>query len=181
MKEASRMSYQVNLWDSPNAISSQALEYGHTLSGKPDGLTIGPFGQEAAHANLSARLAKEQGLLMSGIYGRHSSGSSDSAALSFALANRCRAKMAELGSTMWRLTWKVSVSRWGRQIPRVVATARHIRGTVYTGWQSPTAQNARHGSFSPSEQERDPNVLHNQAQLAAWPTPRDQDSYQKVP
>ena len=36
---------------------------------------------------------------------------------------------------------------------------------------SPTAQNARHGTLSPSEMERDPNVLHNQAHLASWPTP----------
>lgn len=43
---------------------------------------------------------------------------------------------------------------------------------IPAGWQSPTVQNARHGSHSESEQGRDPNVLHNQVYLAAgWATP----------
>jgi hypothetical protein len=42
-------------------------------------------------------------------------------------------------------------------------------------WGTPTVQNARHAAFSPSEQERDPNVLHNQVHLAGWPTPTTRD------
>lgn len=63
------MSRQMMLEGLRNATFSQESVPGHTPCGKPDGRMTDPSGQEAAHANLSARQAKELGLLMSGTYG----------------------------------------------------------------------------------------------------------------
>ena len=66
---------------SPSAISSQALGFGPMPSGLPDGATTDLFGLVPARANLSARQAKELGLMTSGTCGQPSSTSSSSAAL----------------------------------------------------------------------------------------------------
>ncbi len=50
----------------PNATSSPGSAAGRSLSGSPDGPTIGPSGPAPVRASLSARQAKEQGLLTSG-------------------------------------------------------------------------------------------------------------------
>jgi site-specific DNA-cytosine methylase len=60
-------------------------------SASPDGLTIARSGLAPARASLSARQAKEMGLLTSGTYGPTSSISSASADLSMSLANRLQA------------------------------------------------------------------------------------------
>ena len=47
------------------------------------------------------------------------------------------------------------------------------------GWGTPTSQDSRHASFSASQQQRDPNVLSNQAfvaDLSGWGTPRGVDA-----
>ena len=66
---------------SPSAISSQALAFGPMPSGLPDGATTDLFGPVPVRANLSARQAKELGLLTSGTFGQPSTTSSSSAAL----------------------------------------------------------------------------------------------------
>ena len=43
------------------------------------------------------------------------------------------------------------------------------------GWGTPTSQDAKHATLSPSEQQRDPVNLRNQAYLAGWPTPTATD------
>jgi len=43
------------------------------------------------------------------------------------------------------------------------------------GWGTPIVQNSRHKTFSPSEQKRDPNCLHNQVHLAGWSTASSRD------
>jgi hypothetical protein len=42
---------------------------------------------------------------------------------------------------------------------------------ILASWGTPTAQDARHATVSPSEMERDPANLRIQARTAAWPTP----------
>ena len=83
------------------------IEFGAMHLEKPDGQTTRVSGQEVAHANLSARQAKEKGLMTSGTYGRHSSGLLKNAILASLLANRLQAQTASLGSTLYKLTWKV--------------------------------------------------------------------------
>ena len=42
-------------------------------------------------------------------------------------------------------------------------------------WGTPTAQDAKHATLSPSEVERDPNVLRNQVHGTTWATPTTRD------
>lgn len=60
--------------DTRSAISSLVSGSGHTLYGSPDGVTIDQSGQVHHLASLSARQAKDLGLLTSGTFGPPSSG-----------------------------------------------------------------------------------------------------------
>ena len=180
MNDPSRMSYQASLWGTANATSSAALEFGVTPCDKPGGLTIDPYGLVHAHASLSARQAREAGLLTSDICGLRSSGSSGSAALTWSLANRLKRHCATIGSTMWRLTWRQKATPWGRSVPRLAATALRTCANGCTGWQSPNQSDIR-GPCKHHMERKDggqPNMNY-EAKLAAWPTPIDQDSYER--
>ncbi len=65
-----------------------------------DGPMIALSGLVHAHASLSAKQAKEQGLLTSGTFGLISITSLSSVALRSSLVNRLQAKMASHGSTI---------------------------------------------------------------------------------
>src|SRR5690606_27410609 len=89
-----------------NATSLQASESGATHCGSQDGQMTSLSGPEAALANLSARQAKELGLMMSGTCGLIGNGSSRSATLQSCLESRLRVKTQTRGSTLYKLTWK---------------------------------------------------------------------------
>jgi hypothetical protein len=82
------MSHLTTSEDLPSATFSPELVDGHMLCVWPDGRITDRSGQEVARASLSARQAKEMGLLTSGTFGLTSSISSASADLSMSLANR---------------------------------------------------------------------------------------------
>jgi hypothetical protein len=172
MKEVSPMLYQQTLPGMHNAISSPVSASGPTPSARPDGPMTVPCGPGVAPVSPSLPRESAEEPPTQGTSGPSSSASSRSADLSRFLASRLRQKTDLLGSTMFALTWKERVTPWGYRIPALRASVRRTSGNGCTSWQSPTAQNAKHGAFSPSEQKRDPNVLHNQAHLASWPTPR---------
>lgn len=164
---------------SHSAISLQALESGVTDLGLPAGVTTVLYGQVLAPASLSARQAKEAGLMTSGTYGRLGSISSTSADLQKSLANKLRQKTDMLGSTLYNLTWKEWVTPAGRSFPLLRATGRRTKDTDNSlerkGWPSEKASAAgpdfaivdRPGAGSPS--------LATMAQFASWvlPTTRD--------
>jgi hypothetical protein len=100
------------------------------------------FGPVPVRANLSARQAKELGLLTSGTFGRPSSTSSKSVALQSSLENRLRAATSTLGSTLFNLTWKPWVTPSGVSRFRLRASVRRTSGTALSGWGSPTATDA---------------------------------------
>lgn len=102
--------------DTPSAISLLVSESGHTLLDEPTGRTIARSGPGHRLASLSARQAKDLGLLTSGTYGQPSSISSTSDALTRSLESRLRARTPSLGSTMYRLTWKERATPSGRSI-----------------------------------------------------------------
>lgn len=106
----------------PNATSSPASASGVSPSETPAGPTIGQCGQVVAPANLSPRQAADLGLLTSGTYGHTSSTSSKSIDLQNSLENRLRRKTASLGSTLYRLTWKVRTTPSGRSISALRAS-----------------------------------------------------------
>jgi len=163
------MSNRANSQDTTSATSSVGLECGLTRSNKPDGVTD-QCGQEAAPANLSARQAKERGLLTSGTYGRVSSILFVMSDLSASLANRLQATTDSLGSILYKLTWRERVTPSGRLIPALQATVRRTNGNGYTGWVSPTAQDGSRGGL-PSRPHDTGVPLSQQAALAPWPSP----------
>lgn len=69
-----------------------------------DGLTTDLFGQVPVRANLSARQAREMGLMTSGTSGLTSIGSSKSASLQSSLDNKLRTKTQTHGFTLYKMT-----------------------------------------------------------------------------
>lgn len=165
---------------SDNAISSPELADGHSHYVAQAGPMIVLHGQHHALANLSARQAKDLGLLTSGTYGPSHIGLSASAALSWYLANSLQVKMLKTGSTLYKLTWKVWDMPSGRRRFRLRASVRRTSGSVLTGWPTPTASNTKN-AYQDAEKViarklagRQSN-LQDFACLAGWPTPAARD------
>ena len=134
------MSYQMSLWDTPNATSLPALACGATHYVELAGQTIALSGRHLALASLSARKAKALGLLTSGTFGPTSTTSSASAALESSLVSKLRARTQTHGSTLYRLTWKPWVMPSGRSRFRLRASVRRTSATGFTGWVTPTTR-----------------------------------------
>ena len=178
---------------SPSAISSQALGFGPMPSGLPDGATTDLFGLVPARANLSARQAKELGLMTSGTCGPTSTTSSKSAALQSSLESKLQAKTQTLGSTLYAMTWKPWVTASGRSRSRLRASVRRTSETGFTGWPTPTladdnrsrTQNAHEYSVKLLQRAQPGSNLATTAQayLAGWPTPTrsNGDGGQRMP
>lgn len=158
--------------------SSPASAAGRSPSASPAGPTTGLSGQEAAPASLSARQAREQGLLTSGIYGLRGIGSSSSADLQSCLESRLRARLLTTGSTLYKLTWKHWTTPSGLSRSRLRARALRTSGIGCSGWPTPTATDykggyqggrIRNGKLSTDR-------LDVAAQLAGWPTPTATDA-----
>lgn len=126
-----------------SAIFSQASGSGATRSVPQAGPTTAPSGPAPAHANLSARRAKERGLMTSGTFGRPGSGSSKSADLQSLLESRLRARTRTLGSTLYKMTWKPWDTGSGRSRFRLRASALRTSETASIGWPTPTARDYR--------------------------------------
>lgn len=176
------MSSQMSLWDTPNVISSPELESGALRSEMPDGQTISQSGRQAALANLSARQAKEKGLLTSGTYGRLYTTSSVSADLRQLLESRFRASVDLNGSILYRLTWKYRATPWGRLIPALRGSPVSIYGSDCTGWPTPAARDYRSEKAS---QEFTKSRLKQKrgkplSQIAGWATPTATDAKRGV-
>src|SRR5271155_2783159 len=107
-----------------SVISSQASESGPMPCAKPDGLMTAQSGPDPARANLSARQAKEAGVLTSGTHGPRSFTSLRLSVLSRSLGNRLQAKTALLGSTLFKLTWKLRDTPSGLWISALRASVR---------------------------------------------------------
>ena len=127
--------------DSRNVTFSQGSEAGPLPSRSPDGLQTGPSGPDHARVNLSARQAREQGLLTSAISGPHGHGSSASAALQSSLVSRLQAALQSSGSTMYRLTWKQWDMPSGRRLSRLAASAHRTSDNELGSWPTPMAGN----------------------------------------
>lgn len=133
----------MTLSDSISAISSPGSADGRLPCVAQDGPTAAPHGQHHAPISLSARQAKDLGLLTSGTYGPPHIGLSASAALSWSLASNLAALTRTTGSTLYKLTWKPWAMPSGRLRFRLRASARRTRETVLIGWPTPIASNGR--------------------------------------
>ncbi len=165
----------MTLSDSLNAISSQESEDGRLPCVAQDGPTVARHGQHHAPASLSARQARDLGLLTSGTYGPPHIGLSVSAALSWSLASNLAALTQTTGSTLYKMTWKPWAMPSGRLRFRLRASVRRTRETELIGWPTPIASNGRGaGNFN-----RQGGVnLQTAVLLAGWPTPTTIDNNQ---
>lgn len=152
---------------SRNAISSPGLASGRTHFVPPAGQIIDLFGPVPVLANLSARQAKELGLLTSGTSGQLLGTSSRSASLQAYLESKLRAKTSIYGSTLYTLTWKPWVTPSGVFRSRLRASVRRTSETVTIGWPTPVVRDHRN-SWGDGSNPRD---LPRSAWLAGWPTP----------
>jgi len=156
----------------PSATSLPVSASGPTPSDKLGGPTTGPSGLVPRRANLSARQAKEKGLLTSGTYGLPGSGSSTSADLQSSLESRLRRNLEGLGSTLYRRTWKEWVTPSGRALFRLVVSARRTSGNGCSSWQSPkTGDTSATIHFPKRKGGGQPNLAH-EAEMASWLTPK---------
>ena len=131
---------------SRNATFSPESGSGPMHSDAQDGQTADPSGPAAVLASLSARQAKELGLLTSGTCGLTSIGSSSSAALQSSLESRLPEVLASAGSTLYRLTWKRATTPSGRSLLLQRASPLHTSDSGCTGWQTPRARGDAGGS-----------------------------------
>lgn len=183
------MSHQLTLWDTPNATSSPVKASGPTRLGSQDGPMIARFGRDHAPVNLSARQAKERGLLTSGTFGLHSTGSSSSAALTSCLASRLQAKTASAGSTLFRLTWKPWATPVGRSLFLLRASALRTSESGFTGWPTPMAGTPAQKGYSEAgntDYSRKvaamcgAEIAGHGLNLSGWPTTRAADGDKNV-
>jgi hypothetical protein len=134
------------------------------------GLTIGQFGRVLAPVNLSARQAKELGLLTSGICGPHSTISSDSANLQSSLASRLQVLLN--GSDLCEVIWKPRVTPWGASLSKPRARVRTIFATDSSLWPTATSRDHKDGPYCPNVPI---NALLGRA-VWVWPTPLRYDA-----
>jgi hypothetical protein len=180
---ALKMLYQLSLLDLLSATSSLGSGSGPTPSAAPDGPMIVLYGQDHVRVSLSARQAKDQGLMMSGTCGQLSTTSSASAALQSSLVSKLQAKTASVGSTLYTLTWKQRATPAGRLISALRASARRISasasGGLEKGWPTPMTEDTR--SYSEKAQEDWLNGetknghgldMNMATQMSGWPTPQ---------
>jgi hypothetical protein len=174
------MSRQMTFEDMFSATSLQESESGPMRSGEQDGQTTDQSGVDHALASLSARQAKESGLMTSGTYGRRFTTSSASADLQSSLANRLRAKTASLGSTLYKLTWKLRDTPQLRQISALRASVPRISDSDSTGWPTPAAcspNSLRGNGQDPMKRKAGGHQVNLQdaVTLSGWPTPTTRD------
>ena len=124
-------------------------------------------GPDHVRANLSARQAKEKGLLTSGTFGQPSTISSASIDLQQSLVNKLQVLMPSNGGTLYRLIWKQRATPQGRQIYALRASAHPISGNDCTGWPTPCQQDGPNGGPSQGMDR-----LPGAAALCGWSTPR---------
>ncbi|KDR25940.1 methyltransferase [Caballeronia zhejiangensis] len=155
--------------DIRNATSSPESASGATRFDEPDSVMTDLFGPVPVRANLSARQARELGLMTSGTFGPHFSTSLASAALQSSLESRLQARMRNLGSTLYKLTWKAWDTGSGRSRSRLRASALRTSEIGSTGWPTPTTRDWKDGAECANVPLN--SLLGRVAWLAGWPTP----------
>ena len=171
------MSFQVILPLTDSAISSLALAHGVMPSGKLAGQTTDPSGQAPALASLSARQAREAGLLTSGTSGPLGFGSLASADVALSLVSRLHPVTDLLGSTLFVLTWKGLATPSGRLIYALRASGLRTSGSGCTSWPTCIVNDATGSKYAYAGGNHDKLVLKlpGAAQLASWATPAARD------
>lgn len=167
------MLHRTTLASLPNVIFLRESESGRELCALPDGLIVDGFGQVVARASLSARQAKALGLMTSGTCGQASTSSSSSASLQSYLESRLQARLSNLGSTLYKLTWKKWVTPSGVCRFRLRASVPRTSETEHTG--RPTPMHTDGTKACNRYRENFQNGLGAIASISGWATPTARD------
>lgn len=174
-KETSEMFDPSTSTASPAIIFSPALLDGPAPFVSPEFPMTSRSGPDRALVNLSARQAKEKGLLTSAISGPRGPISSASTALSEFLGSRLRARMDIDGSTLFTLTWKDWVTPAGRRFSLLRASKRRTNGIESGSWPTPTAMDGNRGNLPPRPWDKGVPLTQIVAQRETFPTPTARD------
>ena len=179
------MSSQATYEVSRSATFSPVSVFGAMRFDPQAGVTIDLFGPVPVRANLSARQAKEMGLMTSGTCGQRFTTSSKSASLQSSLESKLQAKTQTLGSTLYTLTWKPWVTPSGRSRSRLRASVRRTSETDFTGWPTPSSTVVDPKPRPPIMGNRKPTdpqigVADVAVHLVGWPTPTVTDASRGV-
>ena len=171
---------QATLPGLPNAIFSPVSACGRMPCAKQDGRMIAQCGQVLVPASHLVAQERARALKTSATCGPNSTASSVSAALQRALVNRLQAKTASLGSSLYKLTWKVRTTPSGRLILALRGSVLRTSDNEFTGWPTPIVNDALGSAYcyGPKKEgkEREKFLkLPGAAKLAAWPTPQARD------
>jgi len=164
--------------------SSLASVVGPTPSSSPDGLPTAPSGPAPARVSRSRQRGNDAAQPTLDISGLTGSDLSPSAALQRSLESRLRAALDVNGSPEYALTWKHWDMPSGLPICALRALGRRTSGTGYSGWPTPTRDDAgrvgnpvaavmrvTNGKWERTTDQR----LRTQVYLAGWPTPTVRD------
>ena len=180
------MSDQMTLDLIPNATSLQELGYGATHCDLLAGMMIDLYGLEAVHASLSAVQESRKAPKTSGTCGQSGLTSSEPADLQSSLENRLQQRLATLGSTLFKQTWKRKVTPQGRSFLAHTASVRRTSDSDCGSWPTTTAvdrvrdedtmQKCAEFRKRNANQNTVPLYLGEVGSLASWPTPQVFDS-----
>jgi hypothetical protein len=180
MKDQLRMFSPEISEDSSNVTFSPASAAGLTLCDSPAGPTTNLCGPAPVLANLSARQAKERGLLTSGTFGPHSSTLFERQSRNEYLASKLQTALS--GSTLYNETWKAKLTASGTPYWAHTASARRTSGSGCTGWPTPDKPSGDGGRTSKdplartrASGTRKQFTINEAAQLAGWATPTSRD------
>ena len=143
---------QQTLLDTPNVISSPALEGGPLPSGSPAFQTAPDFGLEAHPASptqsLQSLMTARKGKAIAAIFGRYSAPSSESAALQSALASRLEARFSGDGGMKSQWTLKATVTPLRRQFCELTPAEPTTSADASIGLPTPAARDGKDISTS---------------------------------
>lgn len=175
------MSQQMTLELTPSVTSLQELGFGATHCDWLVGMMIAQYGREALLASLSAWQEPALEQPTSATCGPTSSGLSPSESLRQSLVNKLKQRLDTAGSTLFKLTWKESVTPSQRPVSLLRASVRRTSGNDCSSSEAqasarptPTTRDWKDGS----EQKNVPlnSLLGRVAWMAGWSTPQVSDS-----
>ena len=177
MNGASRMFEQATLTDSHSATSSPASASGRSHCEIQDGRMTDLFGLDHALVSPSAWQGKAKDELTNAISGRPGIASSKSASLQSSLVSRLKQRLATAGSTLYRLTWKESVTPSGLPVCLLRASAPRISDNGCGSWPTPQTSDGSGGGQAKRAmgETRHGSNLNDFAMLVGWPNPAARD------
>ena len=176
MRETLETSGPKSLINTRSATFSQASEAGVTHSGWLDGRPIPRSGPAPAPVSPSVKLDIGEQLMIPGISGLLSAGSSPSADLQRSLESRLRASLEGLGSPEYALTWKHWDMESGEPICALRGSVRRTSGKGCGGWPTPTTRDHKDGTKKSCQNVPVNALLGRAVHLAGWQTPTAQNA-----